>query len=323
MTLKSKNITRPPIGTFDEDADLVGLARTVAEEFEAMEDGHHAQLRAFLGRAYLLYRLFQQVPGAYAQLKQEPFWECSRQKPRDLTTSKHVLLFVMRAETPNVRTRASKYAKIVDGLARERASVSQVPECIKALGGVEAAYAHFVTVERGPTQITVDADDEKTENERPLIPRKGGMRAARGGNDDKVQGDVEAESTSENSLGTAVGERRRMPSFDPERCLIVELESDALEAILAAGTTQGAPVTFQLEITVHPCDARGFVRVLGEPEPSDLPEDFLSIDPAGGPSHTSPFNGKPVPPPVRPERPLGKGGKSRPWMGRPTSIFAK
>ena len=30
--------------------DPLGLARTVAEEYRAMEDGHHAQLRAFLGQ---------------------------------------------------------------------------------------------------------------------------------------------------------------------------------------------------------------------------------------------------------------------------------
>ncbi len=290
------------MGTFDEDADPVGLARMVADEYQAMEDGHHAQLRAFLRRAYHVYRLFQQFPGAYEQLKREPFWECSRQKPRDLTTSKHVLLFVMRAETPNVRTRASKYAKIVDGLARERVGVNQVPERIKALGGVEAAYAHFLAAERG-LQITVDADDEATEDERPLIPRKAGLRAARGGNADKVQSE----------------------SFDLERCLIVELEPDALEAILDAGTTQEGPVTFHLEITVHPRDARGFVQVVGEPKPTDLPEDFSSIGPAGGPSHTSQFNVKPVQPLVRRKRPQDQGGnrKQGRWGGRASSIFAK
>ena len=160
------------------------------------------------------------------------------QKPKDLTTSKHVLLFVMRAEKPNVRTRASKYAKILDGFARDGVKVSEVPERIKALGGVEAAYAHFVAVERG-LQI-VDADDDETEEERPLSLQKGGLRVSRGGDDDKVQGapiDVETGSPSENSLGTAVGSRRRMPSFDPERSLIVEVEPDALEAILDAGTT--------------------------------------------------------------------------------------
>ncbi len=267
--------------------------------------------------------MFRDFPDAFEQLKQDPFWDNSRQRPKDLTTSKWVLYFIMRAETPNVRTRASKYAKILDGFARKRVRADKVPERIKALGGVEDSYAHFLAVERG-LQKTVDADDEETEVERPLTPRKGGLRAARGRNDDEVQGDVETESTDENSLGTSVGGRWHMPRFDPERCPIVELEPDALEAILDAGTTQGEPVSVHLEVTVHPRDSKGFVHVVGESEPSDLPQDFSSIDLEDGPFDTRLFNEKPVQPPARPKRSLRKRGpKRRPWMGRPTSIFAK
>ncbi len=73
MTLISKKFTRPVITPFpeDEDADPVDVARTVAKEYRAMEDGHHAQLRAFLGRAYHVYRLFQQAPSSYEELKQD------------------------------------------------------------------------------------------------------------------------------------------------------------------------------------------------------------------------------------------------------------
>ena len=79
-----------------------------------------------------------------------------------------------------------------------------------------------------------------------------------------------------------------------------------------------------LKVTIHPRDAKGFVRVLGELELSDLPQDFSSIDLEDGPSDTSPFNEKPVPPPVRPKRSLRTGKpKQRPWGGRPTSIFDK
>jgi len=73
MTLISKKFTRPVITPFpeDEDADPVDVARTIAKEYRAMEDGHHAQLRAFLGRAYHVYRLFQQAPSSYEELKQD------------------------------------------------------------------------------------------------------------------------------------------------------------------------------------------------------------------------------------------------------------
>jgi hypothetical protein len=188
---------------------------------------------------------------------------------------------------------------------------------------VEAAYDYFLAEERKP-RIGVSADDKAKEGRRPLVPRKAALRAARGGNDDKVQGDVETESPSENSRGAAIDGRRHMPPLDPERHLIVELEPDALDAILDAATTQGGPVTVDLKVTVYPRDAKGFVRVVGEPEPSDLPEDFSPIDDEDGPFHTSPFNEKRVPPPVRPKRLLRKGGpKGHPWMGRPASLVAK
>jgi hypothetical protein len=268
MTLKLKKKWRPVLTSFPEE--LVDLARTVAQEYRDMEDGYHAQLHAFLGRANHVYRLFQQVPGAYEELKQDPFWENSHQKPKGLTTSKWVLLFIMQAKTPNDRTRASTYAKILDGFARKKVRADLVPERIKKLGGVEAAYDHFLAEERG-------LQTDETEGQRPLALRKVGLRAVRGGNGDKVQGDVETESPSENSRGAAFDGRRHMPSLDPKRHLIVELEPEELEEIRTAGTARGDPVTFQLKITVHR-DAKGFVHVVGELEPPDLPEDFLSLD---------------------------------------------
>jgi hypothetical protein len=289
MTLKSKKFTRPVVTPFEEEVDPVGLARTVAKEYRVMEDGHHSQLRAFLGRAYLVYRLFRQAPSSYEELKRDPFWEKSRQKPKGLTTSRWVLLYLMRAERPNVRTRASKYAKIIDGFARAGVRADRVPGRIKGLGGVEDAYAHFLAAERG-LRSTVARHDETTQDQHLAIRRKGGLRAFRGSNDDKVQGDVEAESTSEN-LGAAIGGRRRMPSLDPERCIIVDLEPDEVQVIRAAGTTKGSPVTFRLEITVHhPHDAKGFVHAVGELEPSDPPPDLSSIDLEDDSFETSTFD---------------------------------
>ncbi len=256
VTLKPKG--RPAVTPFEEDKDYdpMVLARTVAKEYRAMENGHHERLRTFLGRAYLVYRLFQQLPETYQKLKDDPFWGSSRKPKGKLKTSKPVLLFLMRAETPNDRTRASKYAKILNGFARANVRADQVPGRIKTLGGVEAAYDYFLAEERGLQPV-------ETEGRRPPIRRKVGLRAVRGANDDKVQGDVETESSSANSRRAAIGSRRYMPSFDPERHLLVELERGALDAILAAGSTQEGPVTLQLEITVHPRDAKGFVRVVG------------------------------------------------------------
>ncbi len=189
----------------------------------------------------------------------------------------------MRAKTPNDRTRASTYAKILDGFARKKVRADQVPQRIEKLGGIEAAYDHFLAAGRRP-QIGAAANDDGTEGQRPLAPRKVGLRAVRGGNDDKVQGDVEAESPSENSRRAAIDGRRHIPSLDPERHLIVELEPEELEEILTAGSTRGGPVTLRLEFTaVHRRNAEGFVQVVGELEPSDPPPDFPPIDVEDGP----------------------------------------
>jgi hypothetical protein len=277
MTLKPKKIVRPVLTPFPEET--MDFARTVAQEYREMEDGHHAQLRGFLGRAYSVYLQFQHDNEAYEKLRNEKlFWKISRQKPpKDLKTSKWVLLYVMRAEKPNARTRASTCAKILNGFARKKVRADQVPGRIKALGGVEAAYDHFLAEERG-LRTTNDAAAGLPSRHRPLAPRKAGLLAARGGNDDKIQGEVETESLSESSRGAAIDGRRHMPPFDPERHLIVELEPDELEAILTAGTAQGGHVKLRIEITVQRRDANGFVHVVGELEPTDLPPDFLSME---------------------------------------------
>jgi hypothetical protein len=262
----------PVLEPFPEEP--MELARTLAREYREIEDGHHERLRGFLGRAYSVYLEFRQDKEAYEQLKDEKrFWKISRQKPpKDLKTSKWVLLYVMRAETRNARTRASTYAKILNGFARNKVKADQVPGRIKALGGVEAAYDHFLAEERRLRTAIHPAAGLPSRRGSP-IPRKGRLRAARGGNYDMVQGDVETESLSENTRG-ANGRRQ---SFDPERHLPVELEPDELATILAAGTARGGRVTFELKITVHR-DANGVVHVVGELDPTDLPPDFSSVE---------------------------------------------
>jgi hypothetical protein len=55
--------------------------------------------------------------------------------------------------------------------------------------------------------------------------------------------------------------------------LLVRLAPAALRSVLDAATTQGGPVSFDLRITVHPRNASGFFRVVGELKP---PSDELS-----------------------------------------------
>jgi len=141
MTSISKKLAKIKTNTGDAAAtDFEGtppmrLARTVAKEYAAMENGYHAKLREFLRRAYHSYQLFLQFPEGFEELKLDPFWENSRQKPKVLNGSKWVLYFLMRATQPNDRARASKYARILDGLDGEEVHVikaqgNRAKECV-------------------------------------------------------------------------------------------------------------------------------------------------------------------------------------------------
>jgi hypothetical protein len=302
MTLKSTKFTRPAIGTFEEDADPVGFAKTVAEEYAAMENGYHAQLRAFLQNAYRSYQLFLEFPGAFEELKRDPFWEVSQRKPKGLTTSRWVLLFIMRAKTSNVRVRASKYAKILDRFARTGIKATRVADRIKTLGGIEAAYEQ------------ASADGGMEDEQRPILQQHE-LRASRKG-DAKVHGEemeVETGSHSVRDIETALGGRRPMPSYDPNRFLFVELGAAELKRVLDAGTKAKRPVCLRLEITVHPRNATGFPRVVGgrvssiadlvDDTPFDPQPDLMSIDRTKAPLRSS----------------VGGGGRERaPGVSKPT-----
>jgi hypothetical protein len=67
---------------------------------------------------------FQREPDEFERLKADPFWEASRQKPKDPATSKWVLYFVMQAKTKNVRNRAGRYAVVLDGLSARRSGLT-------------------------------------------------------------------------------------------------------------------------------------------------------------------------------------------------------
>jgi hypothetical protein len=108
--------------------------------YAEMEDGHDAAVRQFLQRAYFVAAQFRRRPGDFERLQAHPFWKQSGQKPRDRSTSKWVLLFIMQATTTNVRNRAGKYAVILDGLMHDQVEISAVAARIKELGGIDAAY---------------------------------------------------------------------------------------------------------------------------------------------------------------------------------------
>jgi len=236
-----------------QDPNPVALARVAAEEYAAIEDGYRAQLLQVLDTAYRCYLLFRDCPDDFEELLEDPFWDFSRQKPKKmLTTSRFVLYYIMRAETPNVRARASKYAKILDCFHRDGVEVGQVPARIRALHGIEAAYAHFVATERGITWTTVDTDDEGSEDERPLTLRRGKLRAS---GDVKVQGEeIDAESGSPPESGLD-------DLFDQEEDLSIRVGSETLERVRGPEIDMDEP--FYLECRKTGPVGRDYIRIVG------------------------------------------------------------
>jgi hypothetical protein len=117
-------------------------------EYAAMEDGHQAEARQFLQRAYFVAAQFRRRPGDFERLQAHPFWKQSGTKPRDPSTSKWVLSFIMQATTTNVRNRAGRYAVILDGLMQDKVDDSAVAARIKEMGGIDAAYEAMQTQAR-------------------------------------------------------------------------------------------------------------------------------------------------------------------------------
>ena len=86
---------RPTIGVFPEDEGAFSFTQRLVEEYVDIEDGHHAAVRQFLQRCYTVALKFQREPDEFEHLKADPFWEASRQRPKDPSTSKWVIYFVM------------------------------------------------------------------------------------------------------------------------------------------------------------------------------------------------------------------------------------
>jgi hypothetical protein len=115
-------------------------AEHLRREYAVMENGHPAKVMQFLQRVYFVAVQFRRRPGDFERLQAHPFWKPWPKKPRDRSTSKWVLYFIMQATTTNDCKRARRYAAILDGLMQDQVEISAVASRIKELGGIDAAY---------------------------------------------------------------------------------------------------------------------------------------------------------------------------------------
>ena len=133
-------------------------------------------MRQFLQRTYYVAARFRRQPGEFERFQAHPFWKESGQKPRDPSTSKWLLYFIMQATTTNHLAR--KYAAILDGLMQDQVEISAVAARIKELGGIDAAYEAIASkpspnrghqVQGGPLGKSASSRPASTSGQRSLV----------------------------------------------------------------------------------------------------------------------------------------------------------
>ena len=129
-------------------------AERVRGEYAEMAIDQHAEVRQLLQHAYGVAVRFRQRLRDFERFQAHAFWKQSRQKPRDPSTSKWVLLFIMQATTRRMRNLAGTYAVIVDGLMQDQVEISAVASRIQELGGVRPAYEAMRARKRGEAQVS-------------------------------------------------------------------------------------------------------------------------------------------------------------------------
>jgi len=117
------------------------FVQRLAQEYAQKNEGHyHKTVTNFLQRAYLAALRIKNEPAEFERLKADPFWRAPWRRPKDGSTSKWVLYFIMRAKTAEVRIRATKYAVILDTYLQWNRRPEEIITDIEYEGGVEAAY---------------------------------------------------------------------------------------------------------------------------------------------------------------------------------------
>ena len=184
-------------------------AERLREQYADMGDGQDAEVRQFLQRTYAVAAQFRRRPGDFERLQAHPFWETSRQKPRDPGTSKGLVCFILRPTTTSARNRARKFAAILDGLIKDQVEISAVASRIKELGGIDAAYEAMRARTRGWDEPATPTLPNHPSGHSEAKPRPSAFCAGAVVKHNPRISDFNAPNTGAQSMPTS---RRRKPS---------------------------------------------------------------------------------------------------------------
>jgi hypothetical protein len=146
--------------------------------YAEMKERQHAEVRHFLQRIYGVAARFRRRPGDFERFQVHPFWKETGQKPKDPSTSRWALYFIMQARTPNACDLADKKAVILDGLMQDKVEDSAVAARIEELGGIGAAYEAIASkpslyrghqVQGGPLGKSASSRPASTSGQRSLV----------------------------------------------------------------------------------------------------------------------------------------------------------
>jgi hypothetical protein len=122
------------------DDNPLSQAERLRSDYAELKDGDQESLNQFLQRVYYVAVQFRRFPREFERLQAHQFWKDSGQKPKDASTSKWVVYFIMQATPPNVPHRADQCVAILDSFMRNGVDNRTVAARIEQMGGVDAAY---------------------------------------------------------------------------------------------------------------------------------------------------------------------------------------
>jgi hypothetical protein len=119
---------------------VFGFVHWLARKYAEIKNGDRQAVSRVLQGAYLAVRDMQRDPDEFARLQADQFFKPPWRRPKDDSTSKWLMYFIVQARSPEVRHLAGTYAEILDGLQQDQVEIGAVAARIKELGGIKATY---------------------------------------------------------------------------------------------------------------------------------------------------------------------------------------
>jgi hypothetical protein len=250
-------------------ANPLAAANKLSAFYRQLEGGYHAGLRAFLQHAYGLVAAFSNDKTKFDKLRRAKFWNASRQKPNAKNIAKWTLYYIMQATSAQVRSRAGKYAKILNFLRAKNTRPCDVARLIDELGGIENILCRIngrvQSKKLGASAVIADVDELDGDT-----PRAGSLPC--GPDQDNIEHDgswrdhrLDRQELQATRRGPGVAPVNSPEDWSPSSTgFFINTTPDEMRSILAASDRIRAPFRATIEVVVHPRQAEGSIHVVSQ-----------------------------------------------------------